>query len=141
MSINPEMLHRQRKVLELPFNRQLGIVYEGVVGNTTKSHFSVTPELATFGGYLHGGVLSAVFEVAGFLALVPHLSDSQHAVTHDLHVSFMRSIPTGARCDLCASLSRLGRTLAFLEVTASVQAKLVASARITKSITVLANSK
>jgi uncharacterized protein (TIGR00369 family) len=137
MSVNLDLLPRQLKVLELPFNRQLGIVYDGVTGSTTKSHFLSTPELATFDGYLHGGVLSTVFEVAGFLALVPHLADSQHAATHDLHVSFMRSIPTGARCDLCASVSRIGRTLAFLEVSAHVDGKLVATARITKSITVL----
>jgi acyl-coenzyme A thioesterase PaaI-like protein len=73
--------------------------------------------------------------------LVPHLADSQHAVTHDLHVSFMRSIPTGARCDLCASVSRIGRTLAFLEVSAHVDGKLVATARITKSITVLKDAQ
>ena len=140
MSTNPDLMPRQLKVLELAFNRQLGIVYDGVAGSTTKSHFLITPELATFDGYLHGGVLSAVFEVAGFLALVPHLADTQHAVTHDLHVSFMRSIPTGARCELLASVSRLGRTLAFLEVTAYVDSKLVASARITKSVTSIANS-
>ena len=141
MSVILDMLPRQLKVLELPFNRQLGIVYDGAAGSTTKAHFFFTPELATFDGYLHGGVLSTVFEVAGFLALVPHLADSQHAVTHDLHVSFMRSIPTGARCDLCANVSRSGRTLAFIEVTAFVDAKLVASARITKSITALMNSQ
>jgi len=129
-----KILPRQQQVLEIPFNLQLGIKFDGMWDGIAKSHFLSSRELATFDGYLHGGVLSAVVEVAGFLALAPYLNDQQHAVTHDLHVSFMRPIPTGVRCDLHASVSRFGRTLAFLEVTAYVAEKIVASAHITKSI-------
>ena len=44
MSVILDMLPRQLKVLVLPFNRQLGIVYDGVAGSTTKAHFFITPE-------------------------------------------------------------------------------------------------
>ena len=134
MSDLTEILARQRAVLDIPLNQHLGIVYDGTVNGKAQLHFFSTPELASFGGQLHGGVLSTLFEVAGFLALVPLLKASQHAVTHDLHVSLMRPVPTGARCNLSAHVARFGKTLAFIEVSAYVEDKLVASARITKSI-------
>lgn len=134
MPQSTQILERQRAVLDLPLNRHLGIVFDGIVDGVAKSHFYSTPELATFGGTLHGGALSTLCEVAGFLALLPMLDDSQHAVTHDIHVSLMRAVPADTRCDLSGSVLRLGRTLAFIEVHAHVADKLVASARITKSI-------
>jgi len=140
MSSTPVLLPRQRAVLDIPLNRHLGIVYDGCVDGVDMSHFQSTPELATFDGQLHGGALSVLFEVAAFLALVPLLQESQHAVTHDLHVSLMRPVPTGVRCDLEARVVRSGRTLAFIEVSAYVDSKQVASARITKSIIAMANS-
>ena len=136
MPHSPQITDRQRAVLALPLNRHLGIIYDGTADNVAKSHFYCTPELATFGGTLHGGALSSLCEVAGFLALLPMLDDSQHAVTHDIHVSLMRAVPAAARCDLSSSVVRLGKTLAFIEVHAHVEDKLVASARITKSIIV-----
>jgi uncharacterized protein (TIGR00369 family) len=140
MSSTQHLLPRQRDVLDIPLNRHLGIVFDGSVDGIAKSHFQSTPELATFDGQLHGGALSVLFEVAAFLALAPLLKETQHAVTHDLHVSLMRPVPTGARCDLEAHVVRSGRTLAFLEVRAYVEGKQVASARITKSIIALTNT-
>lgn len=134
MSESSAILQRQQAVLELPLNRHLGIRFDGISDGIAKAHFYCTPELATFGGHLHGGALSISREVAGFLALVPELGDHQHAVTHDLHLSLMRSVPADARCDLSARIIRLGKTLAFLEVNAGVNDQLVATARITKSI-------
>lgn len=134
MSHSPEMHPRQRAVLDVPLNRHLGIVFDGTADGVAKSHFIGTPAMGAFDGQLHGGVLSVLFEAAAFLALAPLLQDSQHAVTHDLHVSLMRPVPIGARCDLSARVMRSGRTLVFLEVSAYVDGKLVASARITKSI-------
>jgi uncharacterized protein (TIGR00369 family) len=140
MSTNSHILPRQRAVLNIPLNRHLGIVFDGCVDGIAKSHFQSTPELATFDGQLHGGALSVLFEVAAFLALAPLLQDSQHAVTHDLHVSLMRPVPTGVRCDLSAHVVRSGRSLAFIEVSAHVEGKQVASARITKSIIAISKS-
>lgn len=134
MSSSVEILPRQRAILDIPLNRHLGIVYDGISDGIANSHFEAVPTLAAFDGQLHGGVLSVLFEAAAFLALAPLLNDAQHAVTHDLHVSLMRPVPIGARCDLSARVVRSGRTLVFLEVSAQVDGKLVASARITKSI-------
>ena len=134
MSEPTQTLARQRAVLDLPLNRHLGVVYDGIVDGAAKAHFYSTPALATFGGQLHGGALTALCEVVGFLALVPMLDDHQHAVTHDLHVSLMKAVPADTRCDLSARVARLGRTLAFIDVEASVGDQKVATARITKSI-------
>ena len=129
MSSTQPLLKRQRAVLDIPLNRHLGIVFDGSVDGIAKSHFQSTPELATFDGQLHGGALSVLL-----------LQETQHAVTHDLHVSLMRPVPTGARCDLEARVVRSGRTLAFIEVSAYVEGKQVASARITKSIIAMAKA-
>ena len=134
MSQSIAILERQQAVLDLPLNRHLGIRFDGLVDGVAKAHLHCTPELATFGGHLHGGALSSSCEVTGFLALLPQLESHQHAVTHDIHVSLMRGVPAGARCDLSGQVIRLGKTLAFLDVRASVDGLLVASARITKSI-------
>ena len=134
MSQVTTILERQRAVLDLPLNRHLGILYDGLVDGIAQAHIYCTPDLATFGGHLHGGALSSCCEVTGFLALLPQLDDHQHAVTHDIHVSLMRGVPVGVRCDLSGRVVRLGKTLAFLDVTANVAGQLVASARITKSI-------
>lgn len=64
-------------------------MYEGSSDGVAKSHFDAAPILAAFDGQLHGGVLSVLFEAAAFLALAPLLNDTQHAVTHDLHISLM----------------------------------------------------
>ena len=130
----PHTLERQRAVLDLPLNRHLGIVFDGMVGDSATAHFYGTPALATFGDQVHGGALTSLCEVIGFLALAPQLTDDQHAVTHDLHMSFMRAVPVGVRCDLSARVVRSGRTLAFIDVHAQAEGKVVASARITKSI-------
>ncbi len=134
MSEPTTTLERQQAVLDLPLNRHLGIRYDGLIDGVAQAHLHCTPALATFGGHLHGGALSSCCEVTGFLALLPQLADHQHAVTHDIHVSLMRGVPAGARCDLSGRVVRLGKTLAFIDVTASVDGALVASARITKSI-------
>ena len=136
MPHSPDTLDRQRAVLDIPLNRHLGIVFDGITDGVARTHFYATPELATFGGQVHGGALISLCEVTGFLALVPLLDEKHHAVTHDLHMSLMRAVPAGARCDLLGSVARLGKSLAFIEVRAEVEGKLVASARITKSIIV-----
>ncbi len=124
---------RTRAILDVPLNRHLGLVFDGVDDGVARAHFVATPATLAFGG-VHGGVLYALTDAVCMLALLPALDASQHAVTHDLYVSVMRPVPTGAVCCLSARVLRLGRTLAFLEATAEVEGRIVASGRVTKSI-------
>ena len=59
MSDPTEILARQRAVLDIPLNQHLGIVYDGTVDGKAQLHFFSTPELASFGGQLHGGEIDA----------------------------------------------------------------------------------
>ncbi len=124
---------RDERVLAVPLNRHLGLTFDGREGGVAFAHFVVAPELVAF-SVLHGGAMYAVFDVMGLLALSPLLADDQHAATHDLHSQMMRTTAPGATVHLAARVLRHGRTLAFLDVQAEVDGKVVATAHITKSI-------
>ena len=134
-----ELQARRQAILDVPLNRHLGLNLEAdpaddADGTTTHAWFDVMPEHLAFGG-LHGGVLYALMDAVAMLALLPTLTATQHAVTHDLHASMMRAVAPGARCRLSAHVVRQGRTLAFIEAGVRVDGAVVASARVTKSIT------
>lgn len=136
--IPSELQGRCQAILDVPLNRHLGLFIEPEHEETgdgmAHAAFDVMPHHLAFGG-LHGGVLYALMDAVSMLALLPTLSPAQHAVTHDLHASMMRSVAPGARCRLSAQVIRQGRTLAFIEASARVDGAVVASARVTKSIT------
>ena len=135
MTIGRDMTRsaRDERLLAVPFNRHLGLVFDGREDGVAHGHLVAAPELVAF-SVLHGGVLSAAFDAMGLLAVAPDLAEDQHAATHDLHVSVMRSTPPGATVHLSARVVRRGRTLAFIDTQAKIDGKVVATARITKSI-------
>lgn len=83
---------------------------------------------------LHGGVIYSVLDVAAYAALVSVLADDEAAVTHDIHVSCMSPVAFGRVLTVEGRVAKKGRTLAFVDATATCEGKLVASARVTKSI-------
>jgi uncharacterized protein (TIGR00369 family) len=120
-------------IVEVPLNRHLGLVFDEHADGGAVGHFDAAEPHSAFGG-LHGGVFYALLDAICMLALLPALSESEHAVTHDLHVSMMRPVAPGTRCVLEGRLIRKGRTLAFLEGVARADGQVIASARVTKSI-------
>lgn len=127
---------RDLRVLELPLNRALGLAFDGRNKDGAFTHFVVNPTVAAFGG-LHGGALYALLDATCLLALGPLLGKTENAVTHDLHVSVMRTAPVDAKVVLSGRVVRRGRQLAFLEARAECDGKLIAAARVTKSIVAL----
>ena len=127
---------RDQRVIDIPLNRALGLVFDGRNKDGAFTHFLVTPTLAAFGG-LHGGALYALLDATCLLALGPLLGKTENAVTHDLHVSVMRTASAEAKVVLSGRVVRRGRQLAFLEARAESDGKLIAAARVTKSIVVL----
>ena len=125
---------RLEAILQVPLNRHLGLVFDGHDDSGAHAHFDAGEAHSAFGG-LHGGVFYALLDAICMLALLPDLSESEHAVTHDLHVSMMRSVPPGTRCALEGRVVRRGRSIAFMEgVARAADGKVIASARVTKSI-------
>lgn len=132
-SLDATQSERDEVVLAIPLNRQLGLTFEGRGADGTVTRFAVTEDLGAFGG-LHGGALYTLLDATCLLALLPLLGKSEHAVTHDLHVSVMRAAPVGSTVCITGRVVRRGKQLAFLEARAECDGKLVAAARVTKSI-------
>ncbi len=85
-------------------------------------------------GYYHGGVIYMLCDVCAYSGVLSALDPSEDAVTHDIHVSVLRPVSPGATVIYQSTLVKRGRTLCFIDVTATCDTKVVATARITKSI-------
>jgi uncharacterized protein (TIGR00369 family) len=83
---------------------------------------------------LHGGVVTALLDLACLLALLPLLGPDEHAVTHDLSASLIRPVLRGATVHLQGSVVRRGRSLVFLRAEARVADAVVATAQVTKTL-------
>ncbi len=120
--------------LELPLHKQLGI--ESIQSESGQASFSIT--LNEHGlnprGSLHGGIVYLLCDVCAYSALVSVLDQDKDGVTHDIHVSVMRPASLGDFLEVKAKVQRLGRRLAFIDSEVFVREKMIASARVTKSI-------
>jgi uncharacterized protein (TIGR00369 family) len=125
---------RVQAVLDIPLHRFLGMQLRDPAEPQTGIWFPVDRPAQNQAEVLHGGVVYTLLDVAAFLALLPHLADSEHAVTHDLTVSLVRPVAAGARVEVVGSVVRRGRTVAFLRSEALVDGVVVATAQVTKSV-------
>ncbi len=125
---------RVESVLEIPLNRFLGMQLREPADPAAGIWFAVGTSAQNQAAVLHGGVVTTLLDTACYLALLPHLADEEHAVTHDLTVSLLRPVAAGKRVDITASVLRRGRAVAFLRGEATVDGELVAAAQVTKSV-------
>lgn len=126
------------RLADLELHRFIGVeIQEAGVGKAHLS-FMVRDSMLTPGASLHAGYLYTVCDFASYVALMSELADNEGAVTHDLHVSLMRSAGVGERVDVHAEVVRSGRSIAFLDVRAFVGERMIASARATKSLVPIA---
>jgi uncharacterized protein (TIGR00369 family) len=128
---------RVQAVLDIPLNRFLGMQLRDDDDVAAGIWFSVGPSAQNQAGVLHGGVVTTLLDTACYLALLPHLSDEEHAVTHDLTVSLLRPVAADKRVDVVGTVLRRGRTVAFLRAEATVDGEVVAAAQVTKSVVAL----
>jgi uncharacterized protein (TIGR00369 family) len=129
-----ETAARVQAVLDIPLNRFLGMELRNPADPAAGVWFPVGPSAQNQAAVLHGGVVTTLLDTACYLALLPHLSDGEHAVTHDLTVSLIRPVAADARVDVVGSVVRRGRTVAFLRAEATVDGEVVAAAQVTKSV-------
>ncbi len=85
-------------------------------------------------GLYHGGIIYMLCDVCAYSGLLSALSDEEDAVTHDIHVSVLRPVKAESEVMYQSSIVKRGRTLCFIDVEASSNGKLIATARVTKSI-------
>lgn len=124
------------KVLEVPLHRFVGL--ELIEQTPGEAHARVVagPNTLNNVGVVHGGIYYALLDAAAYLAVIPLLRSGENAVTHDIHVSVMRPVAEGETIELFGYVTRRGRTLIFAESEARVEGKLIATARVTKSVVV-----
>ena len=130
----PDTTARIQGVLDIPLNRFLGMQLRDEADPSAGIWFPVGPSAQNQAGVLHGGVVTTLLDTACYLALLPHLSDTEHAVTHDLTVSLLRPVVADQRVDLVGTVLRRGRAVAFLRAEATVDGQVVAAAQVTKSV-------
>ena len=130
----PLQAARAAAVLAIPLHRFLGLQLLDPDDPAAGVAFDVGPSAQNQVGLLHGGVVTALLDVACFLALTPQLAADEHAVTHDQAVSLLRPVPGGSRVELVGSVLRRGQRVAFLRADARVGGRLVATAQVTKTV-------
>jgi uncharacterized protein (TIGR00369 family) len=132
-----EFIARVQAVLDIPLHRFLGMQLRNPADPSTGIWFPVAEPAQNQAAVLHGGVVYTLLDVASFLALLPQLSDDEHAVTHDLTVSLLRPVAAGKRVDVTGTVLRRGRAVAFMRAEATVDGAVVAAAQVTKSVVAL----
>lgn len=115
-------------------HRDMAIAFH--TGENGRSHISfiVSQQMLTPAPALHAGFVYTGCDLASYVALMSVLKDTESAVTHDLHISLMRTAFAGERVEITAEVVKRGRTLAFLDAKAMCGERLLATARITKSL-------
>ena len=125
---------RVSDVLDIALHRFLGVELLDVDDPSAGIAFPVGPAAVNQVGLLHGGVVTALLDVASYLALAADLAADEHAVTHDLSVQLLRPVPGGSRVEVVGTVLRRGRAVAFLRAEARVDGRMVAAAQVTKTL-------
>ncbi|WNV77201.1 thioesterase, FlK family [Geodermatophilus sp. DSM 44513] len=129
-----ETVARSRLALAVPLAAALGAELRDPADPSAGVRVTVAGLAGNGAGGAHAAALTAVLELAAYLALLPALQPDEHAVSHALTVQLPAAAPEGGLVEAVGQLDRRGRRLAFLSATAEVSGTLVARAQITKSI-------
>ncbi|MES1929386.1 thioesterase superfamily protein [Salinisphaera dokdonensis CL-ES53] len=128
------MDRRVEQVANHPLHRHLGI--QDVESDAGGGRLSVIVGENTVNpaGVFHGGVLYMLCDVCAYAGLLSRLDDVTEAVTHDIHVSVMRVANPGDTVVFESTPIRVGRRIAFIDVSARVADRVIAQARVTKTL-------
>jgi uncharacterized protein (TIGR00369 family) len=117
-----------------PLHAQFGLEVVEAADGRCHARCDVGPAHLNYGGVVHGGVMGLLLDVVAYCAAVTVMPDGHNVTTHDIHTSILRPTPGGVTLDLHSNVRKAGRTLYFIDVEATVGDRLVASARVTKSL-------
>jgi acyl-coenzyme A thioesterase PaaI-like protein len=129
-----DLAARAAQALAVPLQVALRVRFLDATDPTRGLVLPVSSLAINPGGTLHAGALGAVLEFAGFLALLPTLSATEHAVTHHISTQFLSAGQEGEEVHVTSALDRRTRRLGFVSSTAMVGERLVARSQITKSV-------
>lgn len=136
---NPAVAKRLELITQLPYHQFLGLEILNAENGKSQVQLLVNEQTANPNGMLHGGIIYSIADVSAYIALLSKLAEDpereqQDAVTHDIHVSVFRPVTFGNKVLFNASISRLGKTLAFMDTEIVSENKVIATARVTKTI-------
>lgn len=128
------MDQRLEQVIAHPLHQHLGI--ETIESENGKARFAITVgnNAVNPAGVFHGGVLYLLCDVCAYAGLLSRLHAQTEAVTHDIHVSVMRPARAGETVVFESNPIRVGRRIAFIDVSVYVEQRLIATARVTKTL-------
>lgn len=129
-----DFAQRAAAALAIPLQDALGARALDPADPTAGVVFDVGGLTINPGGTLHAGALGAILELTGFLALLPHLDATEHAVTHHISTQILSPGREGEQVLVTAAVERRTRRLGFVSATAVVGERLIARAQITKSV-------
>jgi acyl-coenzyme A thioesterase PaaI-like protein len=128
---------RTARVLSHPYHRFAGLELVHQEPGKAWCRFEVNANSISLSATLHAGVLYGLLDATSYLALLPMLDPGEQAVTVDMHVSLIRSVPASARVALRAEVLRKRTGIAFVRCEAQTvedAAGTVALATVTKVI-------
>jgi uncharacterized protein (TIGR00369 family) len=131
-----EVERRSRQALEVPLLRFLQASLVDRVDGCWSIGFTPSLNVLNAVGALHGGVIATVLDVAAYLAVVPHLSAGEEAITIAFAASYIAPAPPDEQLRASGSLIRRTRGLAFASAELRSDSSLLASANVTKAIRV-----
>jgi acyl-coenzyme A thioesterase 13 len=100
------------------------------------AQFSVTQAVANSYGTLHGGCTALIIDVAGTLAILS-ANSKKAGVSVEMNQSFLRPLKLGATVFVKGVVLKMGKTLAFTEVSLhleSAEGLLCSTGRHTKAL-------
>lgn len=124
---------RVETVLAIPLHRFLGLRLANPEDPAQGILLEVGDSAMNNAAVLHGGIFTALLDVACYLSVLPHLGAGENAVTHDLTASILKSVKAGSRLLTRGEVVKLGRTTVFTRADATVDGSVVAFGTVTKS--------
>jgi len=122
-----ELAARVQSVLEIPLHRFLGIALADAGRPAAGIVLPVEGPALNNADVLHGGILTALLDVASYLAVLPLLAAGENAVTHDVTASLVRAVPAAARVHIAGTVLHRARRVVFLRAEATVDGAIVAA--------------
>jgi uncharacterized protein (TIGR00369 family) len=129
-----EVEGRSRRALEVPLLRFLGASLVDRVDGCWSIAFTPSPNVLNAVDALHGGVIATVLDVAAYLAVVPHLSSDEEAITIAFSASYVAGAAPDEQLRANGSLIRRSRGLAFVSAELRSDSGTLALAQVTKAI-------
>ncbi|MDX1635905.1 MAG: PaaI family thioesterase [Marinobacter sp.] len=125
---------RLDKVINHPLHQHLGITSIRSEAGEGRFAIAVSERVINPAGMLHGGVVYLLSDVCAYAGLLSLLDAGTEAVTHDIQVSVMAPARLGDTVAFESRVVKLGKRLCFLEVVATVEGRVLATSKVTKSI-------